>query len=94
MGHADSPLGAGKTGRDRPYRYVRKRIAKDLIMFLLNVQNLGNRFQEESGTEVPQLPRQVDTVVVEPHDVAHDPVGALASERRDQPRVLPPDPIR
>ncbi len=57
-----------------------KAVAEDLVVRLLDLEDLGNRLEQEARLEVLQFGRQTLAVVREPDDVPHDPRRAVAAE--------------
>ncbi len=62
-------------------------------MGLLQLEDLGDRLQEKRRTQARQVRREALSVVAEPNDVAHDPLGAVRAEGANEARVLLPDPV-
>jgi hypothetical protein len=79
--------------RHRANRNVRKNLTERLVVRPLDLQDFGNRLEQELGFQLRQLGGQRLPVVGEADDVAHDLVGGVLAEALHQPRVLAADPV-
>jgi hypothetical protein len=61
---------------------------------LLEVEDLGHRFEEEPWPQTLKVGRQALAVVAQPLDVGHDPACALATKGTFEAGVLAADPVR
>ena len=71
-----------------------KRLAEQLVVRALDLEDLGNGLEQEARLERLQLLRQPPPVVCEAHDIPHDARRPLPTERLRQARPLATDAVR